>query len=206
MSIKRFYPISRLLLGMVLAINLFSCVKDQNFHSNEEVEMYKLSDIDLVQPVAMDAIETAAAEMSYALSSTINKAGVKEAIEYCNLNANDLIKTIAEDYGVEIKRTSLKLRNHSNKPSKDEKLVLDFYAKQESLGKACKGEMSKVDGIYKYYHPIYVSENCTQCHGIAGESLHKKAAKKLAALYLNDNAQDYHTGDLRGMWVVTFTK
>ena len=206
MSIKRFYPISRLLLGMVLAISLFSCVKDQNYQSNEELEMYKLSDIDLIQPVAMDAIETAAAEMSYALSSTINKAGVKEAIEYCNLNANDLIKTIAEDYGVEIKRTSLKLRNHSNKPSKDEKLILDFYAKQESLGKACKGEMSKVDGIYKYYHPIYVSENCTQCHGVAGESLHKKAAKKLAALYLNDNAQDYHTGDLRGMWVVTFTK
>ena len=206
MSIKRFYPISRLLLGMVLAINLFSCVKDQNYQSYEEVEMYRLSDLDLVQPVAMDAIETAAAEMSYALSSTIDKAGVKEAIEYCNLSANDLIKTIAEDYGVEIKRTSLKLRNHSNKPSKDEKLILDFYAKQESLGKACKGEMSKVDGIYKYYHPIYVSENCTQCHGIAGESLHKKAAKKLAELYLNDNAQDYHTGDLRGMWVVTFTK
>tara|TARA_B100001093_G_scaffold516007_1_gene593737 strand:+ start:2242 stop:2862 length:621 start_codon:yes stop_codon:yes gene_type:complete len=206
MSIKRFYPISRLLLGMVLAISLFSCVKDQNYQSYEEVEMYRLSDLDLVQPVAMDAIETAAAEMSYALSSTIDKAGVKEAIEYCNLSANDLIKTIAEDYGVEIKRTSLKLRNHSNKPSKDEKLILDFYAKQESLGKACKGEMSKVDGIYKYYHPIYVSENCTQCHGIAGESLHKKAAKKLAELYLNDNAQDYHTGDLRGMWVVTFTK
>jgi hypothetical protein len=191
---------------MVLAISLFSCVKDQNYQSYEEVEMYRLSDLDLVQPVAMDAIETAAAEMSYALSSTIDKAGVKEAIEYCNLSANDLIKTIAEDYGVEIKRTSLKLRNHSNKPSKDEKLILDFYAKQESLGKACKGEMSKVDGIYKYYHPIYVSENCTQCHGIAGESLHKKAAKKLAELYLNDNAQDYHTGDLRGMWVVTFTK
>lgn len=206
MSIKRFYPISRVLLGMALAISLFSCVKDQNYQSNEELEMYRLSDLDFIQPVAMDAIETAAAEMSYALSSTIDKAGVIEAIEYCNLNANDLIKTIAEDYGVEIKRTSLKLRNHSNKPSNDEKLILDFYAKQESLGKACKGVMSKVDGIYKYYHPIYVAENYTQNHGVAGESLHKKAAKKLAALYLNDSAQDYHTGDLCGMWVVTFTK
>ena len=60
--------------------------------------------------------------------------------------------------------------------------------------------------MYKYYYPIYVAENCTQCHGVAGESLNKKAAKKLAALYLNDHAQGYQTGDLRGMWVVTFTK
>lgn len=206
MNIKAFFHSNRLFLSLIATLFLFSCT--QNSASNPEAEesVSRVADIDLIKPVAMEAIGQTASALTLALSSTIDSAGVKDAIEYCNLNANDIVGEMAEKYGVEIKRTSLLLRNNANKPSEDEKIVLDFYANQESLGKDCDGKMSKVDGIYKYYHPIYVMENCTMCHGVKGDGLNKKAAKKIAELYPQDKALGYQASDLRGMWVVSFTK
>ena len=205
MNIKPLYRINKFVLPLVLCLALFSCVSN-NPNKGEEVEVYRVSDLAQIQPVAIDAIRASAATLSNALSTTIDTAGFKEAIAYCNLNANHLLNNISEEYGVTIKRTSSQLRNAANTPSDDEQLILDFYASQESLGKECVGEMSVVDGIYKYYQPIFVMDNCTKCHGIKGETLNKKASKKIAELYPNDQATGYEAGDVRGLWVVTFKK
>lgn len=206
MNIKPCYPITRLFLPLIFSLVLFSCVSDQQTELEEGEEMSLVSDFDLIQPVALEVISNSGATLMSALYETMDTAGVKEAIVYCNLNANEIVTTLSAEYGVEIKRTSLQLRNRANKPTEDEKLILDFYANQESMGKTCVGEMSQVEGNYKYYHPIYVMDKCTQCHGIKGETLNKKAAKQIAELYPDDQATGYSTGDLRGMWVVNFTK
>lgn len=196
-----------LILSVISGLIVGACVSDNTTIDEEGTEeMYKVPDIDLVQPVAMEVIGKAGGTLINALSATIDSAGIKDAIGYCNLNANLLVKDIATDYGVDIKRTSLKLRNPNNEATTDEKLILEYYASQHEQGENCQGELGKVEGIYKYYHPIYVMENCTACHGIKGETLNKKAAKKLQDLYPNDQALGYEAGDLRGMWVITFKK
>lgn len=208
MSITNCFPFNRLFILIVISgLLVVACVSDSTSIDEEGTEeMYKVPDIDLVQPVAMEVIGKAGGTLMNALSATIDSAGIKDAIGYCNLNANLLVKDIATDYGVEIKRTSLQLRNPNNEPTADEKLILEYYESQQDQGENCEGELGKVDGVYKYYHPIYLMENCTACHGIKGESLNKKAARKLEDLYPNDQALGYEAGDLRGMWVITFKK
>lgn len=208
MSTKSCYRFNRIIVLIILSCLLvLGCVSDAPVLSEEGTEdIHKVPDIDLVQPVAMEVIGQAGAKLLTALSATMGSAGIKDAIGYCNLNANLLVKDLALEYGVDIKRTSLKLRNPNNEPTKDEELILAYYASQHNQGEVCEGELSKVDGVYKYYHPIYLMDKCTACHGIKGETLNKKAAKKLEELYPNDQALGYEAGDLRGMWVLTFKK
>lgn len=207
MNIKAFYHNSKFILIVLLALGFSSCVRESVSTDEAELEdMYKVSDKDLIEPVALDIIGVSASTLMQEVSSAIEKDGIKDAIDYCNVNANKIVQELSEEYGVEIKRTSLKLRNAKNYPTNDEKLVLDFFANQHVSGKDCNGQLSKVDGVYKYYYPIYVMDKCTQCHGIKGEGLNKKAAKKLEELYPNDQALGYQAGDLRGMWVLSFTK
>ena len=67
-------------------------------------------------------------------------------------------------------------------------------------------QILETERSYKYYKPIFVMDACTKCHGKEGETLNDEAYAKIASLYPEDQATGYEVGDLRGMWVVSFTK
>lgn len=148
-----------------------------------------------------------------ALSSHLGKAmragGPVHALNYCNTRALPLTDSIAETYGVALKRTALRHRNPANLPTATEKKVLDGFA--AAMQGAQPGQSPKPvvkrhsDRQVAYYKPIALAGACVKCHGTSGTDIDSATVARLGALYPEDKATGFQPGDLRGMWVVEFT-
>ena len=140
------------------------------------------------------------------LKKEMKANGPVKALEFCNVNASKLTKKIDAKYkGIEVKRVSLKPRNSSNKPSKDEVVILKSLENMYKVGVKPKNIVQKIDGKVKVYKPLLISKKvCLVCHGDLSKN--KTLAKKIHKLYPNDKATGYKMHDLRGAIVVTMPK
>ena len=68
------------------------------------------------------------------------EGGVENAINYCNANASNLMDSLNKYYNVTIRRTSDKIRNGENSPTKEEQKVLANYTNG--------GEMKRITGVF----------------------------------------------------------
>lgn len=142
------------------------------------------------------------------LSSNLQKAmkagGVPNAVKYCNIAASPLVDSLEQLYQVSIKRTSLKVRNPNNQPTEQERQQLQSYQEQFGAGKELKPVIHKIANQTAFYAPIHVMPLCQKCHGKVGEQLMEKDYELIRELYPSDRAINYKSGDLRGMWRITF--
>ena len=108
-------------------------------------------------------------------------------------------------YGAEIKRTSLKIRNPENRPNEREVLVLNQFEDMMRKGDSLKPLVSLNDeGRPHYYAPILAQKKCLMCHGEVGKELSVVVDSIIKSHYPNDLATGYSEGDLRGIWSVAF--
>lgn len=139
------------------------------------------------------------------LKAAVQKGGLNEAINVCNMKAVPLTEIIADatDRVVHIKRTSYKFRNTDNAPDNAEKAALDYYQtliKEQKeippfyIQKIEKGKKT----YYNYYKPMGVKSICLNCHGSA-EKINPKTLKEIYKLYPDDKALNYKDGDFRGL-------
>jgi hypothetical protein len=140
------------------------------------------------------------------LKAALQRGGVAEAVNYCNLKAIPLTDSLARFYNVIIKRATQKARNPLNMANQNEGEIAGVWeTKQEN-----NGEISPVlfegENAVEFYSPIVLQSMCTNCHGIVGESLSLENNQLIKDKYPNDLATGYAEGDLRGMWHVTFKK
>ncbi|MGE5199300.1 MAG: DUF3365 domain-containing protein [Rhodospirillaceae bacterium] len=161
------------------------------------------------QPQAPFPAETARAERAMnelqqallaRLTATMASGGPAAAVEVCRTEARAIADAVAKEQGLELGRTSHRLRNPANAPPSWARAIVDGA----SGAKASAEKLRTVDlgdrvGVLR---PIGTAEACTKCHGAEGE-VRRNIGTVLAAAYPEDRATGFAPGDLRGwMWAV----
>jgi hypothetical protein len=124
--------------------------------------------------------------------------GPDAAIDVCQLVAPEIAAEVSAA-GVEIGRTSHKLRNEHNAPREWMLPLLDRYV--STPGKTDPEVVQLEGGAVGYVEPIFVKRMCLACHGSA---LSPDVASRIDEHYPGDQARDFEKGDLRGLFWVEF--
>lgn len=147
-------------------------------------------------------------ELKSVLMKNLKEGGPVAAINVCADTAQALTSKIADEYGVELKRTTFKARNMQDTPDKfEEKVLLNFeeqYKKGELTNNDDYIEIVEVDSnkFARYMKPLFVQGPCLLCHG--DESKMSEDVKELLKQkYPDDKALGYKAGDLRGAISIT---
>ncbi len=150
--------------------------------------------------LSTDAFDT----LSILLNHEIASGGWEKAIEVCRKKGPELTGMLSDENTI-IRRTSLKIRNPANTADELEKSELAFYHKLLEAGDSIKSKLV-VDhsGTVHYFKPIKIQPLCLNCHGVEGENIAPATLAVLNKEYPNDQATGYKTGDLRGLWHITF--
>ncbi|MBL0311785.1 MAG: DUF3365 domain-containing protein [Holophagaceae bacterium] len=133
-------------------------------------------------------------ECSWLLQEVLKAQGPEKAIEVCQTEAPAMAEKVGKSNGVRIGRTSIRLRNPSNRvPAWAEALVAAKVAEPRFI--------QAPDGGMQALLPIRLGQACLACHGSdAGISPGVRSALK--AKYPHDQATGYQAGELRGwFWV-----
>ncbi|AOE50538.1 Tll0287-like domain-containing protein [Kangiella sediminilitoris] len=126
--------------------------------------------------------------------------GVVEAVNYCNLEASGITENLPQ--GVEVGRTSHKVRNPQNKPDPLLEGPLNYYlelAKDEQQGRPQITQLP--DDSWLYVEPIYAQPMCLACHG---KNINPAVKATIDAKYPKDEATGFEDGDFRGMFWMKF--
>lgn len=142
------------------------------------------------------------------LSRVIQTQGAEAALEYCNLNASNIMDSLSKEHKCQIRRASLKLRNPANSPKNDDEvMILQQFHEDYQQSKKLQSRLIERDGRHIYYKPIIIMmETCLKCHGKPDVQISSTTLAKIQKLYPNDQAINYEINDFRGMWIVEFEK
>ena len=144
--------------------------------------------------------------MSGKLKNAMEVGGVSGAIEYCNLAASPLVDSLSSAHSVSIKRTSSKLRNPENAPSTLEMAVIKEYLNPDPGGELPSPKVVIDQHQIHYYAPIFLMDNCLKCHGGVSQDIADADYTVIKRLYPEDQAVGFKTGELRGIWSLTFPR
>ncbi len=124
--------------------------------------------------------------------------GPAEAIEACRLEAPRISRALAMD-GIELGRTSHRLRNPDNAPRDWVRPLLAEYV--DGAGESRSRVISLAGGRVGYVEPITVLAPCLICHG---SGIPSPAAERIAELYPEDEATGFAADEFRGLFWVEF--
>jgi len=132
------------------------------------------------------------------LKAAMESGGPAAAVDVCRTEARTIADAVAKTQGIELGRTSHRLRNAANAPRPWARAVVEggsgVKASAEMLRTVDLGDRVGV------LRPIGTAETCTRCHGPADE-VRRNIGAALAAAYPDDRATGFAPGDLRGwMW------
>ena len=143
---------------------------------------------------ALGARDELAKELLATLTTTIADKGAAAAIAVCREAAPKIAVSVSARLGVQIGRTSDRLRNPSNIAPLWAEAALASRPAQPTYLSGPGGELGAL-------LPIRIQATCLLCHGPA-ESTSSEVAAQLAKLYKGDAATGYKLDDLRGwFWV-----
>ncbi|WP_018231330.1 Tll0287-like domain-containing protein [Thioalkalivibrio thiocyanodenitrificans] len=151
------------------------------------------------------AIQQFAQSLQGELQAAMKAGGPVQAIEICSDRAPEIASQVSRERGVEIGRTSLKIRNPNNQPDAWERQVLEEFDARRAAGENpahietqaiyIRGEEKE----YRFMKAIPTGEVCLNCHGAQVATPVEDALKRL---YPQDAARGYEIGDLRGAFIV----
>jgi hypothetical protein len=151
------------------------------------------------------AIKALGAELKSTLQSSIKADGPVKAISVCNEKAPKLAQKVSTDKGMEVARTSLKVRNELNAPDAWELAVLEQFEQRKAKGEPVKtieySETTTHNGnkVFRYMKAIPADDVCLMCHG---ETVAEPLLSEINKLYPNDQATGFKKGDIRGAFTV----
>lgn len=151
------------------------------------------------------AMKALGAELKATLQSSMKADGPLKAISVCNVKAPQLAKKISTEKGMEVGRTSLKVRNELNAPDAWETSVLEQFEHRKAEGEQLKtieySETIQHNGnkVFRYMKAIPTDDVCLMCHG---EQIPQNLSAELNKLYPNDQATGFSKGDIRGAFTV----
>ena len=148
------------------------------------------------------AIATTVAQgLAQRLQAQLKEKGAAGALDFCSQTALVLTDSLTADQpGVNVKRTSTRIRNPRNQPDEHERLALAWFdsarAASGALPAAYVQPVSATEA--RFYRPLVIAPFCTQCHGEV-EKLDPQVRAALQQRYPNDQAIGYKEGDVRGV-------
>jgi len=140
-----------------------------------------------------------------ALLGQLEAEGPSGALAFCADSAQ-LLTARYQAEGMDVHRTSLRVRNPANAPDSVEVRVLDLLADLHESG-VLPPEYVEVRRLasgtreLRYFRPITVAKGCLTCHG-ASDDIAPSIKTVLAERYPEDAAVGYAEGDLRGVIAV----
>ncbi|MGD2067972.1 MAG: DUF3365 domain-containing protein, partial [Gemmatimonadota bacterium] len=134
------------------------------------------------------------------LMAAMQEDGPAGAVRFCAGAADSLTAAASEAAGVEVARTSLRVRNPDNAPDRWEEAALrHFQALVEAGDSLPAGWVQPVSAEeMRFYAPLRIAPLCVNCHG-PRDALAPGVAEILDAEYPDDRATGYRPGDLRGL-------
>ncbi len=136
-------------------------------------------------------------DLKQALTSGLQQGPVA-AVSVCKLEAPAIAAALSTD-GVAMGRTSHRLRNPANAGPAWAESVLQGYLADDTDARPQVRSLD--DGRTGYVEPIRMQAMCVTCHGA---TLAPELAARIEAEYPDDQATGFETGDLRGVFWVTF--
>jgi len=130
------------------------------------------------------------------LTSALAEGPPEHALDVCGSVAQEIGASVREKTGVDVRRTSLKVRNPKNGPDAWEEAWLRAAESRKDIPPA--GEAHVVGKEFRFVRPVYVAELCAKCHG-PEETLRPQVVAALKERYPDDRATGYAPGDLRGI-------
>ena len=152
------------------------------------------------------SIKQYATQLKAKLQQGMKAGGPANAIQVCNIAAEEISRQVSDQQGWKISRTSLKVRNSSNKPDTWETKVLHDFEQRMKHGEAIEkldfSEITNKDSqpVFRYMKAIPTQGICLSCHG---DKLSPDVAAKLRELYPKDQATGFKMGDIRGAFSIT---
>ena len=139
--------------------------------------------------------------LKHELQAAIKTGGLKKAVDVCSIRAPEIAEEITAETGWRIGRTSLKTRNQNNRPTAQEKAVLDEFETRKSAGEdLSKMEWWQQQGAnMRYMKAIPMKGLCLSCHGMTVDASLKNHIKELYPL---DTATGFKAGDIRGAFTL----
>ena len=149
---------------------------------------------------AVSTMQTLGTTLKSALVATMTQGGPVAALEVCSQSARSTTAAVATRTGVEVGRSSLRLRNPDNAaPS----WVADWLAHQGERSaegvqrQVSTGSLEDGRATVRVVAPLAIEPPCLVCHG-PGPQQSPDLAAALSARYPDDKATNYALGDLRG--------
>ncbi len=153
-----------------------------------------------------EAIKAFAGELKGNLQAAMKSGGPLKAVEVCKQVSPVITAEQSNARGVEIRRTSLKLRNPDNAPDAWERKILESFEARKTAGEDVRKidhhERVVIEGkpVFRYMKAIPTAEKpCTICHG---KSISPELKAALDKAYPNDQARGFAAGDIRGAFSV----
>ena len=140
-----------------------------------------------------------AAEMQAALQAAMAAGGAVAAIDVCKSTAPGIAARLSAEYGADVGRTSLRVRNPGNRADDLEARILTAF---EQPGAAPEYfERTGNNTAARYMKAIPTGALCLNCHGSV---LAPDIAAKIDEAYPDDEARGYYLGDVRGAFTITW--
>ncbi|MCF8305642.1 MAG: DUF3365 domain-containing protein [Ignavibacteriales bacterium] len=142
------------------------------------------------------------------LSNAIAEGGTAHAVNFCSLNALNIMDSLSKVYNCDIRRISQKYRNLKDKPvTKLELDKLKEFEKRAATGDKLKPVTVQDNNKIYYFKPIFTGMPlCLNCHGVENTDIQPDVLAKIKELYPGDKAREYALGDFRGAWFITFLR
>ena len=162
-------------------------------------------DLDARLAASQAAVQQLASSLQGELMAAMQRGGPIEAIDVCHQRAAALADDVSEATGIQISRTSLKLRSPANAPDEWERNVLMQFDAQRASGVPAS-DLTYFEAVgegeekmFRFMRAIPTAGVCLACHG---EQLSSDIQHALERWYPNDQATGYQEGDVRGAFSV----
>jgi hypothetical protein len=146
------------------------------------------------------------AVLSQNLMAAMTKGGVPEALKFCHANALPLTEGVSKTHDATVQRVSLKARNPGNRATGRDAVILNEFSRILESGQPATPRIERdAQGRAVFFAPILIAmDTCLKCHGEPGKDIADADLALIRSLYPEDAATGFKTGQLRGMWKITF--
>ena len=181
------------LLALLLILTAAACGGSDDDEVSPEIEV-------AVFELGGSASQALMGTLVTQLTAAMQEGGAVHAVDFCSTSAIELTAGVAQEQGLDVKRTSMKYRNPANAPDEDETEALRYYESAlAETGKLAGPWVQKASREeYRFYRPLVVAPPCLGCHGSTGE-IDPTVQAILDERYPDDLATGYAVGDFRGV-------
>lgn len=189
-----------ILLLAALALSLSACSRTDPYA--DKPAQAPPEAVQAAEARAEQAADRLARALIDELQRAIAEGGPAHALQICRDAAESIRTDVSASEGLDIRRTSLRVRNAANAPDSWERATLESWADPAVTPAPVSAVVESAGSVeLRWMRPIMLIDLCVNCHGPA-DRLAPGVPEALARFYPYDEATGFSAGDLRGAFSV----